>query len=143
MTQSSDTAQATQNIPTASPDEQFLNHYSTLPNVTKLADGLQYRILKEGTGKHPSLKDAVTVHYQGKLVNQKVFDSSYERNEPLTLHLNQVIKGWQEALPLMKEGAKWELVIPAKLAYGETGVSNVIPPNSTLIFEVELISVNP
>ncbi len=109
--------------------------------VTTLASGLQYRVVKAGTGKKPTLADSVTAHYSGKLVNGKEFDSSYKRGQPATFPLGGVIKGWQEALPLMQEGAKWEVVIPPELGYGPTGAGQNIGPNETLIFEIELITV--
>jgi FKBP-type peptidyl-prolyl cis-trans isomerase FklB len=107
--------------------------------VTK--DGIQYEVLKKGTGKHPTTKDTVTVHYTGKLINGKVFDSSVERGQPATFPLDGVIKGWTEILPMMKVGSKWRIVIPPELAYGERGAGHVIGPNATLIFEIELLSI--
>jgi FKBP-type peptidyl-prolyl cis-trans isomerase len=108
--------------------------------VRVLPSGLQYRVISQGKGKTPKVTDTVTVHYKGTLVDGTEFDSSYKRGQPATFPVNGVIKGWTEALQLMKEGSTWELVIPADLAYGEQGRPS-IPPNSTLIFEVELISV--
>lgn len=107
--------------------------------VTK--DGIQYEILKKGKGKKPTVNDTVTVHYTGKLINGKVFDSSVERGHPATFPLNGVIKGWTEILPMMSVGSKWRIVIPPELAYGERGAGNVIGPNETLIFEIELLSI--
>ena len=109
-------------------------------NVTP--SGLQYEVLQEGTGKRPVASDSVTVHYTGKLIDGTVFDSSVERGMPATFGVTQVIPGWVEALQLMKEGAKWRLFIPSQLAYGPQGAGNIIGPNSTLIFDVELIKVN-
>ena len=106
------------------------------------SSGLQYEVLKEGNGKQPSANDSVTVHYTGKLLDGTVFDSSVERGEPATFGVTQVIPGWIEALQLMKEGAQWRLHIPSNLAYGPAGAGNVIGPNETLIFDVELIKVN-
>jgi FKBP-type peptidyl-prolyl cis-trans isomerase FklB len=120
--------------------EAFLVENRKKEGVTTLPSGLQYRVLREGKGRSPRLTDTVVAHYRGTLLNDTEFDSSYKRNEPVSFRLDAVIKGWQEALPLMKEGAKWQLVIPPDLAYGENG-SRSIEPNSTLIFEVELISV--
>jgi FKBP-type peptidyl-prolyl cis-trans isomerase FklB len=101
---------------------------------------LQYKVLAEGSGKAPGAADNVTVNYKGTLINGTEFDSSYKRGQPATFKANGVIKGWTEALQLMKEGSKWQLFIPPELGYGERGAGPV-PPNSTLIFEVELISV--
>jgi FKBP-type peptidyl-prolyl cis-trans isomerase FklB len=120
--------------------EAFLEENRKKEGVTTLPSGLQYRVLREGKGKSPKSTDTVVVHYRGTLLNGTEFDSSYRRNEPAGIMLDSVIKGWKVALPLMKEGAKWQLVIPSDLAYGENG-NRSIEPNSTLIFEVELISV--
>ncbi len=109
--------------------------------VTELDNGIQYKVLEEGDGAQPSVDDTVVVHYRGKLVNGEQFDSSYDRGEPATFKLNQVIKGWQAILPRMQEGARWEVVIPPELAYGETGAGADIGPNETLIFDIELIEV--
>lgn len=109
--------------------------------VTTLPSGLQYKVIEEGTGATPTLESTVTVHYKGTLVDGKEFDSSYARNEPATFPVKGVIPGWTEAMQLMKEGAKWQIVIPSELAYGERGAGPVIGPNSTLVFEVELIKV--
>lgn len=122
--------------------EAFLAENKNKEGVQKLPSGLQYQILKEGTGKSPSATDQVTTHYHGTLIDGTVFDSSYERNQPATFPVNGVIAGWTEALQLMKEGAKWRLFIPSDLAYGSQGAGDVIGPNATLIFDVELISVN-
>lgn len=111
-------------------------------DIKETASGLQYRVIKEGEGAQPGAEDEVTVHYTGKLVNGTVFDSSVNRGEPATFPLNRVIPGWTEGVQLMKEGAKYEFFIPSDLAYGPHGIPNVIPPHSTLIFEVELIKVN-
>lgn len=109
--------------------------------VKTTVSGLQYKVLKTGKGQAPTLKDVVTVNYEGKLLNGQVFDSSYKRGKPATFPVNGVIKGWQQALTMMKPGALWEIYIPAKLAYGERGAPGVIGPNETLIFKVNLISV--
>lgn len=120
----------------------FLAENSRKEGVTTLPSGLQYRVITAGTGKSPQKSDKVTVHYRGTLIDGTEFDSSYSRNKPATFGVGRVIPGWIEALQLMKEGDKWEIVIPSKLAYGERGAGARIPSNSTLIFEVELISVN-
>ncbi len=121
--------------------EAFLDENRSKEGVTETASGLQYKILTEGSGKQPVEGDTVVVHYRGTLLNGEEFDSSYKREQPATLPLTGVIKGWQEALPLMAEGAKWELYIPAELAYGERGAGGRIGPNQALIFEVELLEV--
>jgi FKBP-type peptidyl-prolyl cis-trans isomerase FklB len=119
----------------------FLAENAKKEGVVTLPSGLQYKIIKEGTGNTPRGEDTVTVNYRGTLINGSEFDSSYSRNEPATFRADRVIAGWREALQLMKEGAKWQLFIPPDLAYGDRGVNEVIGPNSTLIFEVELLSI--
>jgi FKBP-type peptidyl-prolyl cis-trans isomerase FklB len=109
---------------------------------TTTASGLKYAVLTSGSGKTPGPSDTVTVHYRGTLTDGSEFDSSYKRGQPAKFPVNRVIPGWTEALQLMKEGDKWKLTIPPNLAYGAQGAGASIPPNSTLIFEVELISVN-
>lgn len=104
--------------------------------------GLQYEVLASGSGASPKASDSVTVHYRGTLVDGTEFDSSHKRGKPAVFPVNRVIPGWTEALQLMKEGDKWKLTIPPALAYGDRGAGALIPPNSTLIFEVELIKVN-
>ena len=118
--------------------EEFLAENARRDGVVSLPSGLQYRVLEPGAGKQPAATDTVTVHYRGTLIDGTEFDSSYSRNEPATFRADRVIKGWQEALQLMQEGAKWELFIPARLAYGDKGAGK-IQPDSTLIFEVQLI----
>ena len=120
----------------------FLDENAAKEGVKVTASGLQYKVLKEGEGIRPTAEDEVTVHYTGKLLNGTVFDSSASRGEPATFPLNRVIPGWTEGVQLMNEGAKYEFFIPSDLAYGPQGIPNVIPPHSTLIFEVELIKVN-
>ncbi len=124
--------------------ETFLVENAKKEGVVTLASGLQYKIITEGKadGKTPKETDTVTTHYRGTTIDGTEFDSSYSRNEPTSFAVNGVIAGWTEALQLMKEGAKWQLFIPAKLAYGERGAGGKIGPSETLIFEVELISVD-
>lgn len=119
--------------------EAFLAENAKKPGVMTTASGLQYQIITEGTGASPSTTDNVTVHYQGTTIDGKEFDSSYKRGAPATFPLNRVIPGWTEGLQLMKEGGKSRLFIPSNLAYGERGAGRDIGPNSTLIFDVELI----
>ncbi|MCA1794414.1 MAG: FKBP-type peptidyl-prolyl cis-trans isomerase [Desulfobacteraceae bacterium] len=121
--------------------EAFLDENKTKEGVTTLASGLQYKVITPGTGQSPDLNDKVKCHYRGSLINGREFDSSYQRNEPAVFPVNGVIKGWTEALQLMKVGAKWMLYVPADLAYGDQGAGNVIEPGSTLIFEVELLEI--
>jgi FKBP-type peptidyl-prolyl cis-trans isomerase FklB len=122
--------------------QEFLQQNSKKEGVKTLADGLQYKVVKEGTGKTPKATDRVSVHYRGTLIDGTEFDSSYKRGEPAEFPVNRVIHGWTEALQLMKEGSKWMLYIPADLAYGEGGTpGGPIGPNETLIFEVELLKV--
>lgn len=120
----------------------FLAANKKKPGVVTLSNGLQYKIIKPGTGSKPTAKDKVTVDYEGKLISGKVFDSSYKRGKPAVFPVNGVIPGWTQALQMMKSGATWMVYIPAKLAYGERGVPGVIEPNSTLIFKVHLVKVN-
>ncbi len=120
--------------------EKFLAENKKRQDVKTLASGLQYRVIKEGKGASPKATDTVTTHYLGKLINGTEFDSSYKRGEPAKFTVNGVIPGWTEALQLMKPGAKWELYVPANLAYGAHGIGQ-IGPNSTLIFDVELLSI--
>ncbi len=122
--------------------QAFLAENRENPDVQETASGLQYRVVQEGEGRSPSATDRVTVHYRGTLINGVEFDSSFARNQPATFGLNQVIPGWTEGLQLMQEGAVFEFFIPADLAYGDQGRPGPIGPNSTLIFEVELIEVH-
>jgi FKBP-type peptidyl-prolyl cis-trans isomerase FklB len=123
--------------------EKFLAENKAKPGVKTTASGLQYKVEKEGNGTPPKETDTVEVNYRGTLIDGTEFDSSYKRGEPATFPVNRVIKGWTEALQLMKPGAKYQLFIPSNLAYGPGGTGGDIGPNSTLIFEVELLSVKP
>ena len=123
--------------------EKFLEENKKKEGVVTLPSGLQYKVIKAGNGKSPKATDTVLAHYTGTLINGTKFDSSIDRGEPATFPVNQVIKGWTEALQLMKEGDKWMLFIPSDLAYGPRGAGQLIGPNTALIFEVELIKVNP
>ena len=123
--------------------EKFLAENKKKEGVKTTASGLQYKVLKEGTGDSPKETDTVVTNYKGTLLDGTEFDSSYKRNEPATFPVNRVIKGWTEALLLMKPGAKYQLWIPSELGYGERGVGKDIGPNSTLSFEVELLSIKP
>jgi len=121
--------------------EAFLTENKTKEGVKTLPSGLQYKVIKAGSGKKPKATDTVVTHYKGTLLDGTEFDSSYRRNQPATFKVNGVIRGWTEALQLMEEGAKWILYVPSALAYGERGAGGQIGPNATLIFEVELVSV--
>lgn len=123
--------------------EAFLAENKTKEGVVTTASGLQYKILKEGTGPKPTLDDTVVCHYRGTLIDGTEFDSSYRRNEPAKFPVKGVIKGWTEALQLMPVGSKWQLFVPSSLAYGERGAGSQIGPNTMLIFDVELISIQP
>ena len=123
--------------------EKFLTENKKKEGVKTTQSGLQYKAIKEGTGPQPKATDTVTVNYEGKLIDGTVFDSSYKRGEPATFPLNAVIKGWTEGLQLMKTGGKYQLVVPANLAYGDRPVGPDITPNSTLMFEVELLGIKP
>ena len=120
---------------------EFLEINRHKAGVVELPSGLQYQVLKQGTGAKPSANDKVKCHYHGTLINGTVFDSSVQRGEPATFGVSQVIPGWIEALQLMPVGSKWRLFIPSNLAYGEHGAGDVIEPNSTLIFDVELLDI--
>jgi FKBP-type peptidyl-prolyl cis-trans isomerase FklB len=121
--------------------EAFLAENKKKEGVKTLPSGLQYKVIKAGTGKKPKSTDTVTVHYRGALINGAEFDSSFKRGQPATFLVSKVIPGWTEALQLMEVGAKWQLFIPSSLAYGEQGAGSDIGPNATLIFEVELVSI--
>ena len=122
-------------------DIRYLQENARLDGVISLASGLQYKVIKEGNGNSPGPTDSVTVHYRGYLIDGKEFDSSYQRGKPATFPVNRVIKGWAEALQLMKEGAKWVLYIPPELGYGSRGMGSTIPGDSVLTFDVELLTV--
>jgi len=122
-------------------EKAFFAKNKTKEGIIETASGLQYEVLKEGTGLKPTAQNQVTVHYTGMLIDGNVFDSSVQRGEPATFGVGQVIKGWTEALQLMQEGAKWKLYIPSELGYGARGAGQSIPPYSTLIFEVELLKI--
>lgn len=119
----------------------FLDSNGKKGGVKTTASGLQYEVIKEGSGQKPKATDTVTVNYEGKLLSGKVFDSSYERKQPATFPLNGVIKGWTEGLQLMGVGAKYRFYIPSELAYGPSGAGGAIGPNEVLVFEVELVSI--
>ncbi|MFW6094771.1 MAG: FKBP-type peptidyl-prolyl cis-trans isomerase [Pseudomonadota bacterium] len=121
--------------------EAFLEENAQREDVVTLDSGLQYEVLEQGEGAQPEASDRVTTHYEGRLVDGTVFDSSYERGEPATFPLDRVIPGWTEGLQLMAPGAKYRLYVPAELAYGERGAGDSVPPNSVLIFDVELLDV--
>ena len=121
--------------------EEFLRINKEKAGVVTLPSGLQYEILKEGNGPKPKATDQVECHYEGKLIDGRIFDSSIKRGQPATFGLNQVISGWTEALQLMPVGSKWRLFLPSELAYGDRQAGELIEPNSTLIFEVELLNI--
>jgi FKBP-type peptidyl-prolyl cis-trans isomerase FklB len=123
--------------------EVFLDANKVKEGVQVLPDGLQYKVLTEGTGPKPTATDTVVCNYRGTLIDGTEFDSSYKRGQPITIGVTGVIKGWTEALQLMPVGSKWELYIPSNLAYGPRGAGQVIGPNSTLIFQIELLSIKP
>ena len=122
--------------------EKFLEDNKKKEGVVELESGLQYKIVKQGDGGKPAKDSSVKVHYHGMLINGEVFDSSYDRGEPITLSLNQVIKAWQEAVPMMNVGSKWQIYVPSDLAYGDRGAGGSIGPNETLIFDIELLAIN-
>ena len=121
--------------------EEFLRINREKAGVVELPSGLQYQVFKQGTGDKPKATDKIRCHYHGTLINGTVFDSSVDRGEPIEFGVNQVIPGWTEALQLMNVGSKWRLFIPSHLAYGERGAGQAIEPNSTLIFDVELLDI--
>jgi FKBP-type peptidyl-prolyl cis-trans isomerase FklB len=119
----------------------FLADNKNKEGVTELPEGLQYLVVKEGTGRKPAITDSVRAHYKGELLDGKEFDNSFKRGQPFTAPLRSLIKGWQIALPLMNEGSHWRLWIPSELAYGDRGAGGDIPGGATLMFEVELIDI--
>ena len=119
----------------------FMSENKLKEGVTELPEGIQYEVIKEGNGNQPLLKDTVKAHYKGSLLDGKEFDNSFKRGQPFSAPLTALIKGWQIALPLMKEGSHWRLWIPSHLAYGDRGAGSDIPGGATLIFEVELIEI--
>ena len=121
--------------------EEFLAANLKKDGVKATASGLQYKVIKSGTGRTPKATDTVKVHYHGTLIDGTVFDSSVDRGEPVSFPVNGVIPGWTEALQLMKEGDKWQITLPSKIAYGEQGAGEKIGPNSVLVFDVELLSI--
>ncbi len=123
-------------------NEEMLVENQKKEGVVTTESGLQYEVLKSGDGRSPTMSDRVTVHYRGLLVDGTEFDSSYKRGKPASFPVNGLIPGWTEALQMMKEGDKWRVMIPARLAYGSQGAGNAIPPNATLEFEVELVKVD-
>jgi FKBP-type peptidyl-prolyl cis-trans isomerase len=120
---------------------EFLEANKTKEGVVTLPSGLQYKILTEGTGPKPAASDTVVCNYRGTLISGTEFDSSYKRGQPASFPVNGVIKGWTEALQLMPVGSKWQLFVPAELGYGDRGAGGEIGPGATLIFEVELLSI--
>jgi FKBP-type peptidyl-prolyl cis-trans isomerase len=119
----------------------FLEENGKKEGVTTTASGLQYKVIKAGTGARPKATDTVNVHYKGTFLDGKTFDSSYDRGQPISFPLNRVIPGWTEGVQLMPVGSTYEFYIPSNLAYGEAGAGGAIPPNSTLIFVVELLKI--
>jgi len=121
--------------------KEFLEGNKTKPGVNELPNGIQYEVIKEGTGAQPKLSDKIKAHYKGSLLNGKEFDSSFKRNQPFTAPLTHLIQGWQIAIPQMKTGSHWRLWIPSDMAYGDRGAGGDIPGGATLIFEVELLEI--
>jgi len=119
----------------------FQEKYKLGKNVTTLENGIQYKVITEGKGKKPKSSDTIIAHYEGKLINGNIFDSSFKRNKPATFPVNAVIQGWQQIIPMMPLGSVWEVVIPPELAYGDRGAGKDIGPGETLIFKIELISI--
>ena len=133
--------QALRNNSNKTKGEKYLMENESKKGVTTLASGLQYEVVEMGEGEKPNLDSTVVVHYRGTLIDGTEFDSSYARGEPIEFKLNQVIQGWQEVLQLMHIGSKWKATIPSDLAYGERGTGSTIGPNSTLLFDIELLDI--
>jgi FKBP-type peptidyl-prolyl cis-trans isomerase FklB len=121
--------------------EDFLAKNKMEAGVISLPSGLQFKVITSGKGNSPSLNDTVILHYKGNFIDGQIFDDSKQRNQPVVVPVNAVLKGWQEALPMMKEGDKWIIYVPPHLAYSEKGFANVVGPNETLIFEIELLAI--
>src|SRR5882672_4455634 len=121
--------------------EDFLKTNKDKEGVVQLPEGIQYEIIKEGNGRQPAITDKIKAHYKGALLDGKEFDSSFKRNQPFSAPLRSLIRGWQIAIPLMKEGSHWRLWIPSDLAYGDRGAGSDIPGGATLMFEVELLEI--
>jgi FKBP-type peptidyl-prolyl cis-trans isomerase FklB len=119
----------------------FMNENKTKEGVVELPNGIQYQVLKEGNGPKPSPNSNIKAHYRGALLDGKEFDSSFKRNQPFTARLTQLIKGWQEVLPMMPVGSMWRLWIPSNLAYGDNGAGANIPGGATLVFDIELLEI--
>ena len=124
-------------------DMKFLAAHAKAPGVITTASGLQYNVIREGTGPKPGKTDTVLVHYEGRLLDKTVFDSSYQRGQPAAFPLDQVIPGWTEGVQLMPTGSKYHFVVPPALAYGARGAGGVIPPGAVLEFDIELLAVKP
>lgn len=121
--------------------EAFLKTNKDKPGIVELPEGIQYEVIKEGNGSQPLITDKIKAHYRGALLDGKEFDSSFKRNQPFSAPLRSLIKGWQIAIPLMKQGSHWRLWIPSDLAYGDRGAGGDIPGGATLLFEVELLEI--
>lgn len=121
--------------------EKFLAENKKKEGVVTLKSGVQYKVIEKGTGRKPKSTDMVVVHYRGTLIDGTEFDSSYKRKQPATFAVNGVVKGWQEIIPMMKEGAKWHIAIPSEMGYGARGAGGMIGPNATLIFEIKLVGI--
>ena len=122
---------------------KFLAENKNQPGITELPNGIQYKIIRQGTGVKPALGDTIKVHYKGTTIDGKVFDDSYSRGEPIEFPLNNLVEGWKQTLPLMPVGSKWEIFLPSDYGYGDRGAGANIPGGATLIFELELLDVKP